>query len=330
MGVSGFLKFVLNGMFVLTALCLIGIRATRGKYWGPEGPVGGWLLMVPPLFLFGIALASMITLGMFNWIPGSKATAGLLFVGFLIASTASMLYLFDEPENLRQSLIGIAPFVMLAGCFVALNPGWLPGLPAKIVIVATLGTTAIAGWGLAATGAWKWVQRQEQIASSKERQAWDFEQDRINEFRALAPDAPVWQYFRFLYLVDPGLRAQCREAIAKRPDLNQQLIEYLANPVLASSAVNYIGDVAENPSPELAPALGKHMSDTLEEYRELLKQESKFSDRGREDATSLLAAAARVQKSGGDLRAQAAAWRDYLSKFSNATDLARKAGDLAR
>jgi hypothetical protein len=330
MDVSGFLKFVLNGMFVLTALCLVGIRATRGKSWGPEGPVGGWLLLVPPLFLFGLALASMISLGLFNWVPGSKATAGLLFVGFLIASTAAMLYLFDEPKSLLQSLIGVAPFAMLVGCFVALNPNWLPEAPAKIVIAATLGTTAIAGWGLAATGGLKWVQRQDQFASSKERQAWDAEQSRIDEFRALAANAPVWQYFRFLNLVDPGLRAQCREAIAKRPDLNQQLIEYLASPVLAGSAVNYIGDVAENPSAELAPALGTHMSQILEEYRELLKKQSKLSDRGREDATSLLAAASRVQKSSGDLRPQAAAWRDYLSKFPNASDLAHQAGELAR
>jgi len=327
---AGFLRFVLNGLLVLTALCLIGIRATRGKSWGPEGPVGGWLLLVPPVFLLGIALASMIQLGRFDWILRSHVAAGGLLIGFLIAATAAMLYLFDEPENLVQRLIGTTPFLMLAGCFVALNPGASPGLPAKLLIAVTLGMSSLAGWGLAATGAVKWVMRQDEIAQSKDRQAWDTEQRRIDEFRALSPEAPLWHYFRFLYLVDPGLRAQCREVVARRPDLIQQLIEYLGNPMFADEAVNYIGDVAEHPSAELAPALGKHMSAILEEYRELLKGESRFSDRGRETASSLLAAAARVQKSGGDLRPQTTAWRDYLSKFSNASDLAHLAAEILR
>lgn len=323
-------KIVLNGLLVLAAICVALLRSTRGKSWGPEGPVGGWLLFIPPLFLLGVVLAAMIGMGRFDWIVGGRPGSVVLLAGFLIGAAAALGFVLDQPDAWWQSLVGVTPWAMLAGCFLALNSGPSPGPLPKILIAATLGTTALAGWVLTGGGAVKYVQRQNQIAWSKVEQSQAFEQQRADEFRALGTDAPLWNYFGYMYMPDESLRRQCRDIMAHRPDLNQRLIEYLGNPILASSARDYIGDVAENPSAELTPAFARYMETVLQGYREVIRNETTLTERARQDATALFAAAARLQKAGGNLKPQVTAWRDYLRTFQNASDLKHAADEILR
>jgi hypothetical protein len=99
------------------------------------------------------------------------------------------------------------------------------------------------------------------------------------------PTAPLWKYFGYIYKPDETLRRQCRDIMAHRPDLNQRLIEYLGNPILANSARDYIGEVAENPSAELTPAFARYMDTVLQSYREVLRNETTPTERARQDAT---------------------------------------------
>jgi hypothetical protein len=38
------------------------------------------------------------------------------------------------------------------------------------------------------------------------------------EFRALGKDAPLWNYFSYMYISNEELRTQCHEIIASRAD----------------------------------------------------------------------------------------------------------------
>ena len=44
-------SILLNVAIVLVGVCLGLLTSVRHAYWGPEGPVGGWLLLVPYLGL---------------------------------------------------------------------------------------------------------------------------------------------------------------------------------------------------------------------------------------------------------------------------------------
>jgi hypothetical protein len=131
-----------------------------------------------------------------NWIAGGRPGSVVLLVGFLIGAAAALGFALDEPDAWWQNLVGVTPWVMLAGCFLALNPGPSPGPVPKIVIAVTLGSTALAGWVLTGAGAVKYVGRQNQIALSKVEQAKVFEQTRADEFRALGTDRPPLEIFR--------------------------------------------------------------------------------------------------------------------------------------
>jgi hypothetical protein len=323
-------KILLNGLLVLAALSVALLRSTRGKYWGPEGPVGGWLLCVPPVVLFAIVLAIMIGIGRFDWIAGGRPVAAVLLIGFLIAAAVALGYAMDKPDAWWQGLVGVTPWIMLAGCFLALNPGSAPGALPKILMAATLGTTAVAGWVLTAAGAVHYVKQQDVIEQSKVENASRYEQEHADEFRALGTDAPLWNYFGYMYLSDEALRRQCRDIIAHRPDLNARLIEYLGSDMLSEPAASYIGAIAENPSAELGPAFARYMQTKLEGYREVLRNEKEFSDRGEQVVTPMFAAAARLQKAGADLKPQITAWRDYLHTFKNAAALEHAANELLK
>jgi hypothetical protein len=323
-------KTAFNIALVITAISMVLLRSVRGAHWGPEGPVGAWLLLLPPLFLLGGVLVVMILMGRFDWVLGGRVVSFLLLIGFLIAAAPALWFMFDTGDEWWKEWAGLAPWAMLAGCAIAVNIELPAGLAAKTAIAATLGSTALAGWALTFYGLVGYVEQQNQMALSAVENERAFESDRAKEFLALGPDAPLWNYFGYMYMSDETLRRECRDIIAHRPDLNQQLIAYLGNPVLAESVRNYIADVAENPSAELAPAFAAYSDSTLKDYREVLRGQSDVTDRARHDIGGILTACNRLQHAGADLKPQASAWRDYLRRFENATDLENQAAEVLR
>ena len=69
-GIFSVKKLLLNALVVLLGICLVLLLSIRHAYWGPEGPVGGLLLLVPYLFLAAAVTAALIVFGTFSWIPG--------------------------------------------------------------------------------------------------------------------------------------------------------------------------------------------------------------------------------------------------------------------
>src|SRR5690349_12435262 len=105
-----FPKIALNVLLVLAFLSVAVVRSSRGAYWGPEGPVGGWLLLIPPLFLMGGIVGTMVMMGQFDWVPGGRGASVVLLLGFMIGSGAGLWFTFERPQNAWQAAAGIAPW----------------------------------------------------------------------------------------------------------------------------------------------------------------------------------------------------------------------------
>src|SRR3954464_3928202 len=73
-------KLLLNAAVVLVGICLALLLSTRHAYWGPEGPVGGLLLLVPYLFLATAVTVILIAFGNCARVPGGRRLC--CFIGF--------------------------------------------------------------------------------------------------------------------------------------------------------------------------------------------------------------------------------------------------------
>jgi hypothetical protein len=312
---TGLPRIALNGGLVLAALAVAGLRASLKAYWGPEGPVGAGLLFIPPLLLVGIVLTVVVTSGQFDWLPGGRFLGSILVVGYLIGFGAALAI-----ESDAGWVLGLA---MVAAVAVVVNAGG-----SRAVAGVLIAAGAVAGWVVVGRAMSGYLQQQERVEQSKVEQIVRYENEQSDEFRALGKDAPLWNYFSYMYMPNEALRRECREIIASRPDLNERLVEFLRDPVMAHPAINYIGDVAEHPAAELAPAVAAYSDGVLGEYRELLRGKTEITDRTRETVTGIFAAAERLKRGGGDMRAAVREWRDFLRGFKNAGDLVKRAEAL--
>ena len=68
-------KILLNLALVLLAGSLALLWSVRHAYWGPEGPVGGWLLLVPYLV---VVAADGHHCNARSWGSGGMAPSGSL------------------------------------------------------------------------------------------------------------------------------------------------------------------------------------------------------------------------------------------------------------
>ncbi|WP_321473045.1 hypothetical protein [uncultured Paludibaculum sp.] len=288
---------------------------------GPEGPVGAWLLLVPPLFLLGGVLAKIASAGRFDWMPGGRATAWGMTAGLCVAAMVAMWFLVATPDSFWGKVAALVPWLIVGGGFVAVHGGTAPSPVAKACVMAVLGGGGVAGWALVLWGAGLYVQTENQKtrASMERDRAW--EQSRVDEFHALGENAELWKYFGYMYLEDEAERKRCRALIAARPNLNASLLLYLGIPTLESSAVDYIADVYEHPPASLAAEYGLFLERKLASWRPALDDTPTPYERRRELAP-LFRAAARLEEAGGDLTGPLTVWRDYLRTLKGLNDLA--------
>jgi hypothetical protein len=288
---------------------------------GPEGPVGAWLILVPPLFLLSAVLVKLAAAGVFDWMPGGRLTAWAIAAGLCVAATVTMWFLLATPHTPWEKMAALVPWILVAGGFLAVHGGNDPAPLMKTVLAAVLGVGGVAGWSLVVWGMGLYIQsgNQKNLASLDRDRLW--EQSRIDEFHALGQDAELWKYFGFMYLENEAERQRCRTLIANRRDLDGKLVEYLGYPTLQSSVVNYIADVYEHPPASLAAEYGLFLERQLESWRPALDDTPTPYDRRRELAP-LFQAAARLEEAGGDLTGPLIAWRDYLRSLKGLRDLA--------
>ena len=312
-------SLLVNAGIVLAGLALVLVRSTRHAHWGPEGPVGGWLLLVPYVFIAAAVTAVLIVRGAFSWVPGGRLTCALVWLGLLVAFAVSGWYSMSDPETKFEEFAGLSGWLLLAGCLVAANAG--PSNVAKAVIVATLGLGGVAGW--LQFGAWLVgrAEEQNQVAESRIAHEREFQESLDAEFRALGKDAPLWKYLGYMYLSNEALRKECLAIIAARPDRDAQLAEYLGNEMLASGATRYIGEFHPAPGAALAPAFARRSDLVLSQISEMETGSDRLGERSYADIRDILRAEARIHKGGGDLAPQMAAWRSYLKRFKNTGEL---------
>ncbi len=290
---------------------------------GPEGPVGAWLLLVPPLFLLAGVLIKLTGAGVFDWMLGGRLTAWLMAAGIGIAAMATMWFLVAAPHSLWENLAALVPWLLVAGGFLAVHGGPQPPKIVKTVVAGILGLGGLMGWALVLWGIGLYVQSENQKGIANLERDRAREQSRIEEFRALGQDAEIWKYFGYMYMENETERQRCRVLVASRPDLNQKLVEYLGYPTLQSSVVNYIADVYEHPPASLGVDYGLFLERQLASWRQMLDDTPTPYDRRRELAP-LFQAAARLEDAGGDLTGPLTEWRDYLRTLKGLNDLAEE------
>ena len=312
-------KLLLNAAVVLVGLALALLWSVRHAHWGPEGPVGGWLLLVPYLFMAAAVTAALIALGTFSWVPGGRLTCFALWVGLLVTFAVTGYYSMSESESKYEQFAALSGWLLLAGCFVAVNAA--PSIAARTAIVVTLGLGGVAGWLQVAVWLTEYSQEKAQLAESRIAHEQAFQDSLEAEFRALGKEAPLWKYFGFMYISNEELRKECHEIIAKRADRDTQLIEYLGSEILASDATRYIGEFHPAPGPALAPAFAQRSDLALSQISEVEAGSDQISERSYADIRDIIRAATRIQKGGGDLTPQMEAWRSYLKRFKNTAEL---------
>jgi hypothetical protein len=111
---------------------------------GPEGPVGAGLLLVPYIGMAAVVVAILIARGALAWLPGGRTTSVALGIGLAIAFAASGYYAMSDPETTVEQVAALSGWLLLAGCFVAVNV--TPSIAARAAIIATLVVGGVAGW----------------------------------------------------------------------------------------------------------------------------------------------------------------------------------------
>jgi hypothetical protein len=311
--------FLLNAALGLAGLNLALLFWARHAHWGPEGPVGGWLLLVPYLFMAAAVTAALIALGTFSWVPGGRLTCFAIWVGLLVAFAVSGYYSMSESESKYEQFAALSGWLLIAGCFVAVNAA--PSSAARTAIVATLGLGGVAGWLQVAVWLSEYSAEKAQLAESRIAHEREFQDSQEAEFRALGKEAPLWRYLGYMYISNVELRKECHEIIAGRSDRDAQLVEYLGSEILASDAIRYIGEFHPAPGPALAPAFARRSDLVLSQISEIDAGSDQISERSYADIRDIIRAATRIQKGGGDLRPQMEAWRSYLKRFKNTAEL---------
>ena len=318
-GIFSAKRLLLNAAVVLVGLCLGLLLSIRHAYWGPEGPVGGLLLLVPYLFLAAAVTAALIAFGNFSWVPGGRWMCFFIGVGLLILFGVSGYYSMAESETKYEQLAALSGWLLLAGCFVAVNAS--PSTTAKTTIALTLGLGGVAGWLQMFFWLSECSSQQAQYEESRIKHEQEVQQSREAEFRALGKEAPFWKYFGFMYISNEELRKECHEIMAARADRDASLIDYLGDEILASDATRYIAEFHPAPGPALAPAFALHSDLVVGQISEVNSGSDQISERSYSDIKDIIGAATRIQKGGGDLTPQLKRWRVYLGGFKNTAEL---------
>jgi len=315
-------SLLLNAAVVLVGICLALLTAVRHAHWGPEGPVGAWLLLVPYLVIVAAVTAILIARETFSWVPGGRWTCFAIWVGLLIAFSVSGYYSMFETETKYEQFAAPAGWLLLAGCFVAVNAA--PSTASRTAIVATLGLGGLAGWLQMAVWLSEYSSEQAQLEESRITHEQEFQQQQDAAFRALGKEAPLWNYLGYMYISNEELRKECHDIIAGRADRDEKLVEYLGNETLASDATRYISEFHPAPGPALAPAFARRSDLVLSRIDEVNPDSNQISERSYADIQDIIRAATRIQKGGGDLTSQMERWRNYLKRFKNTGELVKQ------
>ncbi len=298
--------------------CLVLSRVAGAAPSGPEGPVGAWLIAVPPVIFTTILLFVTIARGRFDWVPGGRFVCCVLVAGVLVTLVTVMFVDFDRNKTFWHELAGLVPFLLLAACLWAVHgfENVIPRTAGRAGAGAILGLAAAFGWGLMLFGFVQYVKKETQLAEEKAVKEKAFQEERaaqdLAKFRALPDDTPLPDLLEFIYSWSDAVQNESRAKVAARPRLEDELIEGLTAP-WSDSAVLYIGNVAPKASARMAPGMAIVLEQQLEVWRSTFEYDP-YAGKWEPNVSRYIEAADKVQIAGGDLKPQVQAWYDLVRK----------------
>lgn len=289
---------------------------------GPEGPVGGWLLLIPTCGLAGFLLFQLASRGLVET-PGGRAVQFAAGAGILTTLVAAFVFSLDSKGGALSVASSLVPYVIFLGCLAAIHGKSFPD-PAigSLVMKVCLGITALAGWALLGAGLIQYVHSDLQASTARALQEdareKEYESSEVAEYRSLPADAPLHVVMRFTWSRNGAVKKEARERVQNWPALDDKLIELLNEK--NETVITYVSHVHDAPPAKLAPAWGAMMDFQLKSWDVL--QYDQYAGKWEPNLSSYFEGAAKIQKAGGNLKPQLNAWYVFLKKCKGMGNLA--------
>jgi hypothetical protein len=315
---------------VLLALALLTTFLATwavSKPSGPEGPVGAWLVFLPPLGLAAAALFLMMFRNHLDWIPGGPLVRFLAILGVLTAFVMAMIASLESRNTLLSIAGKIAPVLILIGCALAVHARqfavpWVAGI--------LFALAAVSGWGLWGFGLVSKIrsdiEQAEAAAEAEAKRESEYEAQEVAEFRALPADAALPIVMRYTWSRNAKVSEEARARVNAWPGLEDAMIEWLNKD--NEDVVVYVSHVMEKPPARLAPAWGAMMERQMK-YWDVL-QHDEYAGKWEPNLSRYFEGARKIQESGGDLKPQLTGWDVFLRKCKGLENLAAYVHSLIR
>lgn len=292
---------------------------------GPEGPVGAWIVMLPPFGFAGLALLLMLLRQQLDWIPGGGLVRVAAALGVLAAFAMAMMASFAKGGPLVSLALKLAPAVIVLGCALALHARRFPSPRAAGMLFAL---AAVTGWTALGAGlVWKvrsGLRRANEAALAEAARAAEYEAQEVAEYRALAAGAGLSELLRYTWSRNTTVRDEARSRVSGWPALDEALSGLLDRD--SEDAIAYVAHVMEKAPATLAPAWGRMMERQLKRWDVL--RHDQYAGKWEPNLSGYFEGARKIQESCGDLTPQLTAWRDFLRKCQGLGNLATYAGIL--
>ena len=305
----------LDVLLFLAVVSTIAGTVVSQQPTGPEGPIGGWILLVFPCLFLAIAVFVLAGKGSLNFIPGGRPVQFFVAFGILVTFGTTMLGAFFTDNGVVRGLLIAIPLLILAGCAGIVHHSVFPDpKPVNLVAAILLAGAGLVGWGLTGTGLLLHMKndlersaRQEQKEKEQEDQR---EQQEIAEYAKLDDSAPLNALLRFTWSQGAQAQRQARERVSRIPDLDDKLIELLDQD--CEEAISYIAAVYEDPPAKLGPAWGRMLERALKNWDALRYEERDIT--WENNLRNYFVGVQKIQLAGGPLRPELLAWHEHLQR----------------
>ena len=150
-------------------------------------------------------------------------------------------------------------------------------------------------------------------------------------YAALPADATIEYVLPMIRTKDPKTRDMVLKRLAALPELDRSLSELVVDfDEWAGDAELYIALYHPHPGGSLAVAYAKRMLERMEYWRPELEQAPRKAAVHESEMSITVRAAVRIHQAGGNLRAAAQAWIDFLRPYSGLKSLILELDPVAR
>ncbi len=322
---------ILNIFLVLAFLSTIAVTVLTQEPSGPEGPIGVWLLLLIPWLFAGILIFVMLGKGLLNFIPGGGLIQFVIAIGIIFTFTIAILGTLDRyNDNLViQGLVITVPCLILAGCTVIIHQTVFANLRLVYWVAAILlGGAGLAGWGLAGTGLFIYIETNMERSALEAEKERDQEEQNMQwwatEYAKLDDSASLYALLGFIWSQNDQVRQQAQEKVARFPGLDDKLIELLD--LDSEEAISYIAKLYENPPVKLSFAWGRMLARKLKKCDSL--QYDEHAGNRELNLKVYFTGAQKLQLAGGSFHNELLSWHTFLQKCKGLGNLEDYVKDL--